>query len=202
MRSNAVVVSLALVCLAGAALRPEAAGAADSATEARLREALRTTVGQLRALEDERSAWKAKEAELHQKLEALQKELAIASKQAPTRTNDRALAQASRNLDERSEELARTKAALEQCMAGSRKALESDRAKDDERTKLAEAVKVQTERADGCETKNGQLFTLANEAMDRLVQTGGDVVFGFGQVKRENLAQDLKDRLLEQRVKP
>jgi chromosome segregation ATPase len=200
MRSNPAVV--ALICLAGAALSPAAASAADSNTETRLREALRTTAGQLRALEDEKSSWKAKEAELQQKIDALQKELAAAPKQAVSHASDRALVEANRKLDERSDELAKAKASLDQCQAGSRKALESDRVKDDERTKLAEAVKAQTERAEACEAKNGQLLTLANQAMDRLVETGGDVVFGFGQVKRENLAQDFKDKLLEQKVKP
>jgi chromosome segregation ATPase len=175
--------------------------AAESGTESRLREALRSTAAQLRALEDERSTWQAKEAELQRQIETLKKEQS-AAKPVVARTNDRALAEAHQKIDDQSNELEKGKAALAQCQTASQTATSAERDKEEESAHLREAVQAQTHRAEACEARNEQIAKLAQEGLDRVSRIGGDPLFGFGDVKRENLAQDYQDRILEQKVKP
>src|SRR3990172_6347761 len=112
--------ALLVASLCAVALRPSAAKA-DSATEAWLREALRSTTSQLRALEDERGRWQAKEPEQAKELESLRKELAGARRGA-ARDGDRKLSGRLAEQTEAIAKLADANARLNEALAQCQKA--------------------------------------------------------------------------------
>jgi hypothetical protein len=182
------------------------AAAADT-TEARLREALRSATLQLRTLEDEKSAWQAKEAQLKKEGEALQAELAAAKKTAPSpqgRTNkERELAA---RLAEQSAARTSLAESLAQCQASAQKADEASRAATAESVARADAA---GKRAASCEAKNAQLYRVGKEVLDWLSDAGPgtallarEPLLGLKRVELENIAQEYQDKLLDQRVSP
>ncbi len=202
-----------MVCAAALALRP-ALASADAAGETRLREALRTATTQLRALEDERGAWQAKEAQLQKELESLRKQ---ASTPPPPRAGDRGAAELSRRLDEKSKAADELEASLAQCRAAARDAADATRAKEEgERTRLAAQMTQLTERAAAletkgaaCEARNARMYKVGKDIIDWLSNVGvgaalaaREPFLGLKRVELENTAQDYQDKLLEQKVKP
>ncbi len=187
------------------ALCPAMAGA-DSAGETRLREALRSATTQLRALEDERGTWQAKEAELRKELESLRKHLASA-KQTPA--SGRSLTELKQRLAEQNEANAKLTDSLAQCQNAGRDAAENARAKEDQRARLAGEVTSLSERLDRTEAKNARMYKVGKDIIDWLSNVGmgaallaREPFLGLKRVELENLAQDYEDKLLEQKVKP
>ena len=197
MRARALVVLALLV---------PCAARADAATEARLREALRTATAQARALEDERAAGQAREAALKQELDALRAQAAAAG---GAKTAQREVAELRRRLAAQTDASERASSELARCQAASREGLEAARAKEDERTRaLAEAAGLR-ERLTAAETKNERLYRVGKEIIDWLERLGvgaalaaREPFLGLKRVQLENAAQDYEDRLLEQRLVP
>ena len=194
--------SLLLAVLASAP-----APSAESQSEARLREALRSTRSQLRTLEDERGRWQALEAEQKKEIESLKAQLAVAIKahrqQAP-------YAELTRRLDEQTEANQKLSASLAECQTAARDAADAARAKDEQNTRLIAQVGSQIQRAASCEEKNARLYRLTREFVERFEKMGlGDTLlstlepfFGLRRVELENFSQDFQDKLLEQKVQP
>lgn len=190
-----------------------AAALADSTGEARLREALRSATGQLRALEDEQSRWQAKEAKYKEELDSLHKALASARKAAARKGTDASAKKECEGkleaIDQRLAEQSRSGAALTeslaQCQKSAREADQAARAKEDERARMAGQVDGLTARAAACEARNLRLYQVGKEIVDWLGNLGAGVALcepflGFKRVEVENKAQDYQDRLLEQRI--
>jgi hypothetical protein len=194
--------SLLLAVLASAPAR-----SAESQSEARLRDALRSTSSQLRALEDERGRWQALEAEQKKEIESLKAQLAASSKahrqQAPS-------AELTRRLDEQTEANQRLSASLAECQTAARDAAEAARAKEEQNARLIAQVGSQIQRVASCEEKNARLYRLTREFVERFEKMGlGDTllstlepVLGLRRVELENFSQDFQDKLLEQKVQP
>jgi hypothetical protein len=184
------------------ALAPARARAADSATETRLREALRTVTSQLRELEDQRARWQATEAAQKKELEALKAQLAAAPKVAPV---DRGAGKAElRECLVAQAEGAKSAAALQdavkQCEASRASETGQSRADQDQARATAAAA---TGKLQACQAKNTKLLALTREILARLQQSGaGEPFLGFRRVELENFAQDVEDKLLEVQVKP
>ncbi len=195
-----------------AAMGSSAARAADSGTEARLREALRSATAQLRALEDDRAKWQASDAEQKKELESLRKQVAAAPKAPPP---SRASARCLDNLQtcqveqiEQAAAAAKLRESVVECERKARDSAESARTRDEKeqaRVQAATAAQVSTltEHARACEAKNSRMYQVAKEILDRLWKTsGGDPILGLKRVEAENFAQDAEDKLLEAKVKP
>jgi hypothetical protein len=203
-------------------LLPLAAGAGESSTEARLRDALRASTSQLRAAEDDRTRLQAESAEQKKELEALKAKLAAAQaapRPAP-KTNDRELAELGRKLDAQTEAAGRLSRDLIQCQTVSREGSEASRAaareaarqQEEERARsgqLGARVEALAEQLNDCRARNASMYSLAGEVLTRYQKVGLREVIsarepfvGKKRVELENLAQDYEDKLRDQKVAP
>ena len=193
--------ALLLVLVSAAALRPGAARA-DAATETKLRDALRAATAQARTLEDDKARLQASEAALRKEVEELRK------RPAQKEGGDRKAAELQRRIGEQAESTSRLKGSLEKCEAASREAVEGARATEQERARLAtEGTALQARLAAG-DARNVRMYQVAREVLDWIDRLGPgeayearDPFLGLKRVELENVAQDYRDRLLEQKAK-
>lgn len=190
---------LALLALSGVAR-------AESPTEARLREALRSAQAQLKALEDERAAARSAEAALQAEVEALRAQAGTAAR-VPAEA--RRLAGLQAKVAELNAEAKARQEALVRCEAASQQAGEAGRAAEAERARAGAALEQERASAAACQARNARLYRVGKEVLDWLSGLGvaealaaREPFLGFKRVELENAAQDFEDRLLEQRVAP
>jgi hypothetical protein len=176
---------------------------AQSETD-RLREALRSATTQLRSSEDQRAALQAKQAEGERERDRLQKQ--SDAFKAQVKDAEQAYQQA---VDEFNQRLAERDATLEKWKSAYEEAATVARTKDAERAKFeadATAFKASTK---ACEAKNLQLFKAGDEMLTRfkamnLLEFLADhePAFGIKRVELQNLLQDYRDKILDQKAKP
>lgn len=211
--------ALMLVVATLTALLPASAVAQDN-TEERLREALRSSTIQQRALEDERTRLLAQNAEYERLIEALQAEVAarpdpaaVAAMEADfnsrLETKTEAISQLGGHVDQLRGNLGQLSENLENWKAAYEEAANIARTTEAARAQLEAQNSVLNERATSCEVKNAELFNVGNEILDRYSGVGlGDTLairepfIGFKRVELQNLVQDYQDKLLDQRVTP
>jgi hypothetical protein len=171
---------------------------ADAATEAKLRDALRSTATQLRALEDERATWQGKEAAIKKELEALR-----AQPKAPRRNlmAERELEEAKARAAGQAQAAAKLTTSLERCEA---ERADATRSSEQARTvQAAESARLSTRLA-AAEVKNERIYQVGKGILDWLQRegVGGEPFLGLRRVELENAAQDQEDKLIDQRIKP
>jgi len=171
---------------------------ADAATEAKLRDALRATTTQLRALEDEKARWQRSEAELKAELQALR------AQPPPSKGNDRATATLSRRVNELGEANAKLRTSLSRCEAGTTQRAGGTAAatSDEERKRLTDQVDGLQQKLAASEEKNLEMYQVSKELLGWLekVGVGGEPFFGWKRVQLENVAQEYADRLQDKKV--
>jgi chromosome segregation ATPase len=194
--------ALLLVVVSAAALRPGAARA-DAATETKLRDALRAATAQARTLEDDKARLQASEAALRKEVEELRK------RPIPKDGADRKVAELQRRIGEQIEATSRLKGSLEKCEADSRGAAGAVRAAEQERARLATEGTAQQARLAAGDARNVRMYQVAREVLDWIDRLGPgeayearDPFLGLKRVELENVAQDYRDRLLEQKARP
>jgi len=200
----------ALLLAAWAAFSPVLSRAAESSTEARLRDALRAATAQVQALEDEQARLQAADAAQKKELEALRAKLAAAlAAPRPARPPDRELGEISRKLTDQAEASARLSHDLAQCQVATRECVGALQTREEQRGQLAGRLGPLNDRLSDCEARNARLFGVAKEILDRYQRIGlGEVIrarepfLGAKQVQLENLAQGYEDKLLDQKVVP
>jgi chromosome segregation ATPase len=176
---------------------------ADSEAD-RLRDALRSTTGQLRTLEDQRAALQARATTAEQERDRLRKQ--TETLRAQVKEAEQAYRQAVKDFNDR---LAERDEALEKWKSAYTEAATVARAKDAERSKFeGEAAALKTSNK-ACEAKNVQLVKVGNdivkqyEAMNPLEKIADhDPVLGLKRVEHQNAVQDFRDKILDQKVKP
>jgi chromosome segregation ATPase len=173
--------------------------AADTPGEARLRDALRTTTSQLRALEEEQARWAGKEAQLKKELEAARAEAAVARKGAGAAGEGRAL---KLKLAEQQEATAKATEALAQCQRQAGEDGAKARKLEEERSEVTGQLDGLTSRVNGCEARNGRMIAAGQEFAAWLGKPGMvcEPVFGLRRVKLENRTQEFLDKLLDQKA--
>jgi hypothetical protein len=197
MRDLAIVVFVALaIGLPGSAH-------AQSETD-RLREALRSATTQLRSSEDQRAALQAKQAEGERERERLQKQ--SDGFKAQVKDAEQAYQQA---VDEFNQRLAERDATLEKWKSAYEEAATVARTKDAERAKFegdATAFKASTK---ACEAKNLRLTKASEEMLARFKAmdlgeflAAHEPMVGIKRVELQNLLQDYRDKILDQKAKP
>jgi chromosome segregation ATPase len=195
---------LVLAFFAAATVDLKQAWAADSQTETRLREALRSTTSQLRALEEEKIRWQATEAAQKNEIESLKAKLAEEGRKARARSASEEL---SRRLQGQTETNQKLSDSLAQCQASTRESVEAIRTKDAEREQLTEQVKVVNNRVTTCEQKNARMYQLSHEFLKKCEQMdlGENLIAplepftGLRRTKFENIVQEYEDKLGEQK---
>lgn len=198
-----------LLTLAPVALLASGLARADPATETRLREALRTTTTQLRALEDERTKWQASEAALRGELQTLRKQAASA-RPSPAKPNPREVAELNRRITEQAAAAAKLTESLAKCQAASQEAAQAARAKgEEERARQSSEASALGARLAASEARSRRIYAVGKELITWF--EGEDVgtwceerapLLGLKRVQLENIAQDFEDKLLEARGKP
>jgi len=187
-----VMALLLLLALVPARARP------DSGSEARLREALRSATGQLRALEDEKAGWQAKEASMQKEIDALRAQGAAMPRPGAGSKDVRELRQRLAASDEAAQRATASLARCEAERADAASALEEERKRSS--TRSAEL----SDRLKASEARSEELYRVGRSIIDWLssVGVGGAIAarepfLGLKRVELENAAQDLDDRLRE-----
>jgi chromosome segregation ATPase len=170
----------------------------------RLREALRTTTGQLRQLEDQRAALQARATAAEQERDRLRKQ--NETLRAQVKEAEQSYRQAVKDFNER---IAERDEALEKWKSAYAEAATVARTKDAERTKFeGEAAALKTSNK-ACQAKNTRLVKVGNEIVTQYEAMNPfeklldhDPVFGTKRVEHQNAAQDFRDKILDQKVQP
>ena len=188
-------------------------GAADqpNPAEARMREALRNTMIQLRTaqndnavLQNAKSELEAKNKELETKVKQLTKNIAD-DKDA----TDKAKANLESKIAAQTEEIAKLKENLQKSQADFNASSVLAQSKEAERAKLAADVIVLTRTVAEQKAKNAEMYKLGREILVKYEKFGlGEVLgakepfVGTTRVKLETYVQDFQDKLTDQKIKP
>jgi chromosome segregation ATPase len=194
------IVPLFVVALAVAL---PAAGRAESDTD-RLRDALRAATAQLRALEDQRAALQAKQAESERERDRLQKQNNALKAQVKEldQANRQAVEDFNQRLAERDQTLEKWKSAYEE-------AANVARTKDAERAKFEQEAKAFKASTKATEAKNAQLYNVSKEILNKYEAIDPlealaihEPLIGIKRVEHQNSVQDYRDKILDQKAKP
>jgi hypothetical protein len=203
MLTSRTLLAALVVAIVASTLPPIPAVRAQSETD-RLRDALRSATGQVRALEDQRTALQAQLAETTRSRDALREQISEARAQAKKAESD--YRTAVREFNERLEERNQT---LEKWRDAYAEAATVARTKDAERAKFEALSKGLQTSVRACTIKNQELVKVGRELLARYEGvTFGDIVganeplLGMGRVRIQNLLQDYGDRVLNQKVEP
>ena len=202
MPSRRFALVLPLLLLSAAPVR------AQTSTEERLREVLRQTTVQLRALQDQQASLAAQLEQLKQERDSLAQQLEAAKTAPPP--PDPALATLREAFAALQQQNAALQAGLQKWQAGYQQAAELARAKDADGRRLGQELQQATAKLKVCTGANGKLIAVAYEIL-HLYRTQGfrsllvgsyEPLLGFKKVELENLVQDYEDRIEDQRLPP
>ena len=187
-----------------------------AATEAKLRDALRNTMLQLRDAQNQMATLQAAQAQsdkdkadLNAKIDALNGQLQSLNQQS---ADDKAAAVKAQNalnakITDQTTQIGQLNTALAQWKAAYAQAAQLATTKESERAKMAEVSIMLHRQVDDLEDKNLKLFDTANEILTRYKQfslgeaLGAKEPFtGITKVKLEEQVQDYQDKLLDQRL--
>lgn len=205
------------ICVFAAALVPGSSllAADDNDPQAKLRDALRNAITQVRSLEDERAALQAKQAESDQTIADLKAKVDALSKQVAGPDTfkkadvEKMAADFNQKLEAEAATVSQLNGTLDKLKAAYNDAAKAAQAKEADRAKAAGERDNFWKRATTCEAKNVQLYTVGNQILDRLkaISVGEalgsfEPFVGAKRVELQNLAQDFQDKLLDQKVSP
>lgn len=188
-------------------------GAADPAAsaESQLRDALRNAMAQLSAAQSDRTALQTAQAESDRKNKELaaQVEILIKRSAADKAAADKTSAGLNLRLSDQAKEIAQLKDAIEKGTASYEKAAAEASAVESRRAKLEADTVVLQRRAADLEARNAALFKLASEILTRYQDFSlGNAIrakepfVGVTRVKLENLVQDYRDKVADQKSNP
>ncbi|MDB6076382.1 MAG: hypothetical protein JWO82_129 [Akkermansiaceae bacterium] len=191
-------------------------GAAEEAPDARLREALKNTILQLRAAQGETAKAQSDAIAADEKAKALQAkvtELEQRNQQLAKQSNDdkvnaeKSISGLNNKLADREKRLADYIAAIDKWKAGYEALTLAARNTDGERAKLADEVIVLKRTIADRERKNLALFNLSNEILTRYENfslgkslAAKEPFIGTSRVQVENLVQGYKNHILDNRL--
>lgn len=170
----------------------------------RLRDALRSTTAQMRALEDQRTALQAKVADAERKEAAARKEIdqVKAQLKKEEKEHNDAVDEFNQRLAEREETLEKWKTAYEEAATVAR-------SKDAERAKFEGEATSYKASTKSCVDKNTKLVKAGKDMVQRYKDvTIGEILvahepaFGLRRVEVQNQLQDDQDKFLDQKVTP
>jgi chromosome segregation ATPase len=179
--------------------------------EAKLREGLKNTMLQLRAVQMEKAALEAAKAELEEKVqtlttqaEAMTKQLAdekVASEKRITELTDRVVA--------RGNEVMQAQSELEKWKISQKEAAALATRKEAERAKVTSEKIVLERKVAEQQAKNSKMFEIGSEILNRYEKFGlGTAIaarepfVGLTRIKLKNQFQELGDKLADEKIKP
>ena len=202
-----------LFLFAGAALLagPIAASGDDQSNspEARLRDALRNTMLQLRTVTTDRDNLQAQVTDLQSQKDDLTKQVADLTKKAAASqdADNKTIAVLKGQVSDQESSIAALQHSLDQWKDSQRKAVTIANDTEAKRAKLADlAIRLQRV-VDDQKRKNDQMYKIGMELLDRYEKFGlGEALtakepfVGITRTKFETLVQDYEDKLTDQRV--
>jgi chromosome segregation ATPase len=219
MTRNQLLCFLAIVLLS--LLCPRAGRADDTAqatTESRLRDALRSTMqqvqdaqGQVATLQAAQAQSDKDNADLKTKIDALNAQITTLTQQSADdkAASDKALADLKSQNAGLTAQIAKLNDAIASWEKDDKQYVQLAKDKEAARAQLAVQVILLQRTIDDRETKNLQLFLLANEILTRYEKYGlGEALeakepfTGLTRVKLQELVQDYQDKISDQRVTP
>lgn len=204
MKRLVLLSAAALLC----AFSLRAAESADP--DVRLRESLKATMLQLRNAEAERTALQASQAAANDRIKQLTEQVKALTRHA---AEDKAIAdktaeELKANVATLTAELASTKEVLAQSQQAHAQVVVVAKTEGEQRAKLEAENAVLQRLVTDRESKNLALYQVAMEVLGRFEKFGlGDAIaarepfVGLTRVKLENLVQDYRDKLDDQRLK-
>jgi len=193
-----------LAFLPSIALSLSAPVARADAEADRLREALRGAITQTRALEDQRASLQAKLTEVENAQKALKERLEATKADLTRVTKDyrEAIEQYKRSIEEHDQTLEKWRTAYEE-------AADVARGKEAERAKLEGFANALKASAKNCVIRNNELVKVGRELLAHYeganfvdATLANEPLLGARRVEIQNLLQDYKDKILDQKVTP
>jgi chromosome segregation ATPase len=192
--------------------------AAQATTESRLRDALRGTMQQLQDAQGQVATLQATQAQsdkdnadLKAKVDALTAQIASLTKQSADdqAASDKAIADLKSQNADLTTQIAKLNDAIAAWEKDDKQYIQLAKEKEAARAQLAVQVIMLQRVIDDRETKNLALFNLGNEILTRYEKFSlGDALgakepfTGLARVKLQELVQDYKDKISDQRVTP
>lgn len=170
----------------------------------RLRDTLRGAISQTRALEDQRAALQAKLTEAENAQKALKEKLEATKADLTKITKDYhdAIEQYKKSIEEHDQTLEKWRAAYEE-------AADVARGKEAEHVKVEGLANAFKASAKNCVVRNNELVKIGRELLARYeganfvdATLGSEPLLGARRVEIQNLLQDYKDKILDQKVTP
>lgn len=208
---------LVLLFFAAACWTTTPAQEAQPSAESRMRDALRSTMLQLRDAQNQVATLQASQAQsdkdnadLKAKIDALTAQVAAITKQSADDKSaaDKALADQKAANAEQATQIAKLNDALAAWQKDDKQYVQLAKDKEAARAQLAAQVIVLQRMVDDREAKNIALYDLGNEILTRYQQYGlGEALAakepftGLARVKLQELVQDYRDKISDQRVK-
>jgi chromosome segregation ATPase len=178
----------------------------SSSPEARLREALRNTMLQLRTVTSDRDNLQAQLTDLQSQNDTLAKQLADLKKQAATDkdTDAKAIAVLKGQVSDQEDSIAKLQNSLDQWKDSQHKAVTLLNETEQKRAKLAD-LSIHLQRIiDDQRRKNDEMYNTGMELLDRYEHYGlGDAIaakepfLGLTRARFESLVQDYEDKLVD-----
>jgi hypothetical protein len=182
-----------------------------SPAEAKLRESLRATMLQLRTAQTEKAAVEAAKAEAEQKVAEISEQLDKLTKQATAEKEaaDKRVAELIDRVVARGNEVMQLQSDLAASQKAHKEATALAAKKEGDRAKLQSEKIVLERKVAEQQAKNGAMFKLGNEILDRYAKfglgtaiTAREPFVGLTRVKFQNLIQDYGDKLADHKIKP
>jgi chromosome segregation ATPase len=175
----------------------------QAADEAKLRETLRTLTLRLRSAETERNNLVTEKVQLTQDNKALTEKVDVLTKQAAS--DKETIATLTSKTTDQEAALTAAKAALEKWKKAYEQTVAVAQKEKAAHDKLADEVVLLQRKVSDRESKNRELFRLANEILTRYEKfslgealAAREPFTGLTRVKLENLVQDYQDKLSQQ----
>lgn len=190
-----------------AATEPVSRAADAGGAEAKLREALRNTMIQLRTAETDRANLQAAQAEADQKNKDLTAKVEALIKQASA--DKKSMDELNAKISDQEAAFARLKEEFGRSQESLRQTTVVAQTKEGQRVKLAGDVILLQRHVTDLQTRNMALYKLGGEILGRYEKfglgtalTAREPFTGLTRTKLENLVQDYQDKLSSQLVKP
>lgn len=201
---------LFLAALFCASARASLGADQPNSPEARLRDALRNTMLQLRSVTTERDNLQAQEIDMESQKNQLAAQVAALAKQSATDkdANTKVIAELKSRLSDQEGAIAELQKSLQAWKDSWKKAVGIANDTEAKRAKLADLdIKLQR-TVDDQRTKNAAMFKTGMELLDRYEKfglgtalTAKEPFVGITRTKFETLVQDYGDKLEDQRIK-
>jgi len=199
-----------LTLLAAIALLAAPAGRADDASnEARLRDALKNTMLQLRSVTTDRDNLQAQLSDLQSQKDDLTTELATLSKRstADKDADAKTITVLKGQVSDQEDSIAQLQTALDKWKDAERKAVIIANDTETKRAKLADLAVHLQRIVDDQKRKNEEMYKTGMEVLDRYEKFGlGEALFakepfvGITRTKFETLVQDYEDKLVDAQI--